>query len=349
MLAAVLHGAKNIRIEPRPVPALSPGMVLLRVRRAGICGSDLHYFAHGYCGGFVPTRPFVLGHELTADVAAVAPDVATIHPGARVAVNPACPCGKCDYCAGGRGNLCPHTIMLGSASTVPPTDGAFAQYVAVRASQCHLLPPEMDDGAGALLEPLAVALHAVKRPGPLAGKRILVTGGGPIGLLVAQVARVFGATLIALSDPLPERRKTALAFGVDAVVDPASQKWPRKIQSLVRDGFDVVFEASGAPAALRQGFEQARRGGTIVQIGTLGAEEMAVPANQIMSRELQWIGSFRYGDIFAEAIELAISGRVKLEPLISAIFPLSETARALEQSLRKEASMKVQVQIVHNS
>ena len=175
-------------------------MVLLRVRRAGICGSDMHYFANGYCGGFIPTRPFVLGHELTANVADAAPDVKTIPVGARVAVNPARPCGTCAYCVGGRSNLCPHTIMLGSAS--PPTDGAFAQYVTVRASQCHLLPPEMDDGVGALLEPLAVALHAVERPGPLGGKRVLITGGGPIGLLVAAVARAFLRMLRTVSEGL---------------------------------------------------------------------------------------------------------------------------------------------------
>src|SRR5271170_7595931 len=124
--------------------------------------------------------------------------------------------------------------MLGSASTTPPTDGAFAQYVAVRSSQCHPLPPEMEDRVGAMLEPLAVALHAVKRPGPLGGKRVLVTGGGPIGLLVAAVARAFGASLIALSDPLAERRKAALAFGVDAAMDPGSHALPKQIQSLAR-------------------------------------------------------------------------------------------------------------------
>jgi 2-desacetyl-2-hydroxyethyl bacteriochlorophyllide A dehydrogenase len=345
MLAAVLHGAKSIRLERRPTPALSAGMVLLRVRRAGVCGSDLHYFQHGFCGSFVPTRPFVLGHELTADVAAAAPGVKNIKPGARVTVNPARPCGTCDYCAAGRGNLCPQTIMLGSASTAPPTDGAFAQYVAVRASQCHLLPPAMDDGVGAMMEPLAVALHAVKRPGPLGGKRVLVTGGGPIGLLVAAVARAFGASLIVLSDPLAGRRKAALALGIEAVLDPASPALPQQSRSVAGDGFDVVFEASGAPAALRQGFALARRGRTIVQIGTLGADEIALPANQIMSRELQLLGSFRYGDIFEEAIELALSGRVKPEPLISAVYPLAEISRAMEQALRKDAVMKVQLAV----
>src|SRR5436309_1233659 len=133
MVAALLYGAKDLRVEPYAEPQLSPGMVLLRVRRVGICGSDLHYFQHGYCASFVPSRPFILGHELTAEVAAVAPDVSGPKPGARVTVNPARACTVCDCCKSGRSNLCRKTIMLGSASTTPPTDGAFAQLVAVRA------------------------------------------------------------------------------------------------------------------------------------------------------------------------------------------------------------------------
>jgi len=133
MLGAVLRGAKDLRLEPWAVPDLAPGQVLIRVRRAGICGSDMHYFAHGYCAAFVPTRPFILGHELVGEVAALAEDVKVPAIGARVVVNPARACGVCEYCRSGRGNLCRQTVMLGSASTTPPTDGALAQFVAVHA------------------------------------------------------------------------------------------------------------------------------------------------------------------------------------------------------------------------
>ena len=176
MKAAVLHGARDIRIEPYRQPELHPGMVLLRSRRVGICGTDLHYYEHGYNATFVPDRPFILGHELTGEVVAVAADVQGLTPGQRVAVNPARSCGFCDYCKGGQINLCRKTIMLGSASTTPPTDGALAEFLTVRADQCHLLPEDMDDGAGAMMEPLSVALHAVKRAGTISGKRVLVTG-----------------------------------------------------------------------------------------------------------------------------------------------------------------------------
>ena len=183
MLAAVLHAAKDIRLEQYAQPELSAGMVLLRVRRAGICGSDLHYFEHGYCAAFVPTRPFILGHEFTAEVVAVADGVDSVEAGARVTVNPARSCGFCEYCKSGRPNLCRKIIMLGSASTRPPTNGAFAEFVTVRADQCHSLPADMDDSLGAMMEPFAVALHAVKRAEPFRASVCLVVGGGPIGLL----------------------------------------------------------------------------------------------------------------------------------------------------------------------
>ena len=343
MLAGVLHGAKDIRLNKVALPELRPGMVLLRVRQAGICGSDLHYFEHGYCAAFVPTRPFILGHEFTADVAAAAADVKAPEVGARVTVNPARACGFCEYCKAGRGNLCRQTIMLGSASTTPPTDGAFAEFVTVRADQCHVLPPHLDDGLGAMMEPFAVALHAVKRVGSVSGKKVLVTGGGPIGLLVLITARAFGAAPVLLSDIVASRRDTALKLGADAALDPMAATLGDQVRELAGDGFDVVFEASGAPPALRQAFSLVRPGGTIVQIGTLGTDDIPLPANQVMSRETQFIGSFRYGNVFGEAIRLVAAGRVNLAPLISQVFPLAELPQAMQRAFAKDSVMKVQI------
>ncbi len=345
MMAGVLHGAEDLRVQQVARPALTPGMVLLRVRRSGICGSDLHYFEHGCCGAFVPTRPFTLGHELTAEVVAVASDVSGLAVGTRVVVNPARACGSCEFCKAGRANLCRHTIMLGSASTRPPTDGAFAEWVSVRADQCHELPASISDAVGAMIEPFAVALHAVKRAGSIAGKRVLVIGGGPIGLLVLIAARAFGATPVTLSDVLAGRRAAALKLGADAVLDPTAATLPDALREITGDGFDVIFEASGAPVALRQAFDWVRLGGTIVQIGTLGTEDVPVPANQMMTREIQFIGSFRYGNVFDEAIRLIGSGRVDLEPLVSAVFPLGQLPQAMRRALAKDDVVKVQIQI----
>ena len=345
MRAAVLHGARDVRVEDYPRPELAPGQVLLRVRRVGMCGSDLHYFQHGYCAGFVPTRPFVLGHELSAEVAAVADDVAGLAPGSRVAVNPARACGDCDACRGGRRNLCPRTIMLGSASTRPPTDGAFAELVAVRADQCHALPDALDDAAGAMIEPLAVALHAVRRAGTLQAKRVLVSGAGTIGLLAAATSRALGAASVVAMDMAPGRRAAAVRLGADHALDPLDPALAVLVRELSGDGFDVVIEAAGAPQSLRAAFERVRPGGTIVQVGTLGAADVPLPANQLMNREVQLVGSFRYGDVFADAIALVARGAVAVEALVSEVFPLADAARALERAANSAAVIKVQIQV----
>ena len=345
MKAVVLHGANDLRLENFLMPELLPGMVLIRIKRVGICGSDLHYFEHGYCGSFVPSRPFILGHELTGEVVAVNGDTTLPAPGSRVTVNPARACGLCEYCKSGRVNLCRNTIMLGSGSTNPPTNGAMAEYVSVRADQCHLLPEGLDDGFGAMIEPLAVALHAVKRSGSVSGKTILVTGGGTIGLLTALAAKALNASRVAVSDIVPERRKYALDSGVDLVLDPTEKNLDGKIKEITGDGFDVVFEASGAGAALRQAFQLVKPGGTIVQIGTLGTENVPLPANQLMVKEIQFLGSFRYANVFDEAIRLVSSGKIDLGPFITGILPLHDVNKAMHLAADKVHALKVQLQL----
>jgi len=344
MRAAVLYAAGDVRVQDYPEPALTPGMVLLRVQRAGMCGSDLHYFHDGCCGAFVPTRPFVLGHELSGVVAAVAADVDGLAVGTRVAVNPARACDRCAYCRAGRRNLCRRTVMLGSASTRPPTDGGFAHLVAVRADQCHRLG-DLDHAVGAMIEPLAVALHAVRRAGMPVAARVLITGGGPIGLLIAMTARALGAVQVVVSDPSPGRRETALARGVDDVDDPSDPNLPDLGGELPDGGFDVAFEASGAPVALRQLFDLVRPGGTIVQVGTLSTGDVLLPASQVMAREITLLGSFRYGDVFDDAIALVRSGRVDVASLVSRVFPLEDAAQALAAAADPGTAIKVQLQI----
>jgi len=189
MQAAVLHGIHDLRVEEREAPQPNSGQVLLRIRRAGICGTDVHYFQEGRFGNFAVTAPFILGHEVTGEVVAAGDGVQQPAVGQRVVVNPARQCGHYDYCRAGRGNLCRRVLMLGSASTKPPTNGAFCQYLAINAEQCFPIGPEIDDTIAAMMEPFAVALHATRRVGAVAGKQILVTGGGPIGLLAVIVAR----------------------------------------------------------------------------------------------------------------------------------------------------------------
>jgi L-idonate 5-dehydrogenase len=231
--------------------------------------------------------------------------------------------------------------MLGSASTNPPTDGAFAEFVAVRANQCHLAPPELDDGLGALIEPVAVAVHALKRAGSISGKTVLAIGGGPIGLLVGLTAKAYGSGLVMVSDVVSARRASALKLGLDGVLDPGT------LEQQVRElgGFEVVFEASGDAQALRKAFDLVRPGATIVQIGTLGIQDVPLPASQLMTREIQYVGSFRYGDVFEEAIRLVASGRLKLQPLITGVVPIGRITGAMRLAATKENALKVQLQV----
>jgi len=346
MLAAVLHGVKDLRVEERPVPELAPGKVLLRLHRAGICGTDVHYFEEGRFGSFAMSAPFVLGHEITGEVVALGDGVQQPAVGQRVVVNPARQCGHCDYCRNGRGNLSRRVVMLGSASTKPPTNGAFSEYLLIGAEQCFPVPPQMDDGLAAMMEPFAVALHALKRAGSVTGKQVLVTGGGPIGLLTVITARAFGATTIALSDPVAERRQMALAVGADIALDPMEASFKDQVATLTGDGFDVALEASGSPPALRQAFDAVRRGATLVQIGVFSAPELSLPINQLMIREIQFVGSFRYSNVWEEGIRLVASGRVNLRPLISRVFPLQHATEALTLACAKSGVVKVQLDLL---
>jgi L-idonate 5-dehydrogenase len=217
--------------------------------------------------------------------------------------------------------------------------------VTVRADQCHELPDDVDDAAAAMLEPFAVALHAVKRAGTVAGKRVLVTGGGPIGLLAAMTARLFGAAPVVLTDVVEERLATARRLGVDLALNPMIPGFSEKVREVDADGFDVVFEASGARGALRQSFDLVRPGGTIVQIGTLGSADMPLPANSLMVREICYVGSMRYGDVFPEAIRLVAARRIALGELVSDTLPLADASEAFRRAAGKGNALKIQLAV----
>ena len=342
MLGFLLHGALDLRRAQlrRPVPGA--GELLLRVRRAGICGSDIHYFTHGRAGRFVPKRPLVLGHEFAGEVRALGPGADPDLLGARVAVDPSMPCGRCRHCRTGRYNLCLDMRFFGSASCEPHLNGGFAEFVVVPAANCYRLPDSVAWGEAALLEPLSVALHAALRPETVAGRSVLVTGGGTIGLLIAMVARTFGATVVAVTDPTPFARRSALEAGADAALDPTDPDVAGAAADLVRGGFDVAFEASGSPRALAQAVAMAERGATIVQVGTLPAE-VTLPLNDIMARELSLLGSFRFANVFEMALQLIAAGRIDVGRLVSAVLPLAEMPEAMARAVAKEDVIKIQV------
>jgi L-idonate 5-dehydrogenase len=343
MKAFMLHGKQDLRAHDVDLPFVAPGQVLLRVKRAGICGSDIHYYAHGKIGSFIPKRPFILGHEFAGEVVRSGDGVNSKLMGQRVTVDPSIPCGECKFCRSGRYNLCRKMRFYGSASCDPHIDGGFAEYTVAPAANCFVIPDGLDWGEAAMVEPLSVVVHAARRAGDIAGRRVLVTGGGAIGQLMALVARAFGASQVVVSDIAAYPRVLAVKLGADAALNASDADFELQATNLSQGGFDFVFEASGSPEALSQAIAVADRGATIVQVGTL-PPPVTAPLNSIMVKELNFIGSFRFANVFATALELAISRQVNLTALISAVLPLADMQKAMDLAISKNEIVKVQIE-----
>jgi L-idonate 5-dehydrogenase len=342
MKAWVLHGEKDIRLEERKRPEPVAGEVLVGVRAAGICGSDLHYHAHGRCGNFIPTRPFILGHEFAGEIVAVGEGVDASRIGQRVAIDPSRPCGKCRLCRAGRYNLCPEMVYFGSASVVPPSEGCFAEFVTAPAKNAWPIPADFDYSLGALLEPLSVAMHSVQRSGGVAGKSVLITGGGTIGQMILLCANACGASKVVVSDLRPFARDFAIGQGAAGAIDPADPNCAGHAKAYAEDGFEVVFEAAGVGAALNQGMQLAAKGATVVQVGTL-PDGTAIPANLLLTRELSYVASWRFANVFDRVIDLIQSGKIKPSSLITNIYPMDDLQAAIAEAGGGGNVVKIQI------
>lgn len=339
MKTYLLYGPKDIRLAEKPAPNPEAGQVLVEIKFTGICGSDLHYFNHGFCGRFVPKRPFALGHEFSGIVREVGSNVQSLSIGDEIAVDPSMPCGSCNHCRSGHYNLCLNMKFFGSASCDPHIDGSMGEFVAVPSSNCYVLPKGIDLAQASLLEPLSVAMHAVRQVGNISGKSVLITGGGPIGQLILRVARAFGAYRVTMSDVNAFARDFAMASGANAAINPVDENaWQ------ANGHYDVVIEASGVPSALSNGLEVVRRGGTVVLVGTL-PELFSLPGNLIMSKELKLFGSFRFAHVFQDAINMVAAGQINLDGIVTDIYGFDDVPIAMEKALAKDHVMKVQIAV----
>jgi L-idonate 5-dehydrogenase len=340
MLAAVLHEPQKLLIDELDAPQPQPGQVQIRVRAGGICGSDLSYYFKGKSGDFAVREPFVLGHEVAGEIAALGEGVSDLRVGQRVAVNPGLNCGTCRYCVKGMPNHCLNMRFMGSASTFPHMQGMFRQFIAVDARQCVPVPEGLDFAMASMAEPLAVALHALRLAGSLVGAKVLLVGCGPIGCILLAVARRAGAHHLVAVDLADKALQMAATLGADETVLANDQtridKWSQQ-----RGTFDVVLEASGSPAGLDTALRAARAGGTVIQVGNLPAGHSPVPANLVMAKELRYQGSFRFTDEYAVASEELGAHKIDLRPLMTHAFPLEEANRAFEVAHDRNLSMKV--------
>jgi L-idonate 5-dehydrogenase len=338
MLACKIHAKDDLRIEPDAMPTAGAGEVLLRLGAGGICGSDLHYYFEGRNGSFVVREPLIPGHEASAVVAAVGPGVTRVKPGDKVAVSPSHACGRCEYCRRGREELCANMKFLGSASLFPHVQGMFREYFVMGERQCYPVAGDVSLGELAFAEPLAVGLHAVNRGGDLLGKSVLVTGAGTIGCLTVIAARLAGASRITVSDVLDRPLAQARTVGADVTLHAM-----RDADGLTKPQFDVAYEVSGNFNALKSCVAAVKRGGVVVQVGTLPHEPLPFVVNEIMAKELDLRGAFRWGIEFDWAVEYLSSRRVDVRPLLSGQYPLSDAVAAFHAAADKNRSTKVQV------
>jgi L-iditol 2-dehydrogenase len=322
MRASVLHGPGKLAVEERPVPQPGHREVLVEVGSVGVCGSDVHYYEHGRIGDFVVREPLVLGHEAGGRVVAVGEGVDPSRVGERVALEPGIPCRRCAQCRAGRYNLCPDVRFFAT----PPVDGAFCEYVAVPDDFAYPVPDSLSDDAAGLIEPLSVGVWANRTARVPAGGSLLVAGAGPIGLLVAQVARALGVTDVVVTDLDPGRRELARRMGATAVLDPGAGEDPA--DAAPAGGFDAFVDCTGAPPAILSGLPSVRPAGVVVLVG-MGADELAVPVPLIQNREITLTGTFRYANTWPEAIALAESGAVDLDGLVTGHFDLDHVEEAL--------------------
>ena len=340
MKTIVAHAAKDLRIEERDVPEPKAGEVLIAMKRGGICGSDLHYYNHGGFGAVRLKEPMILGHEVAGEIVGLGDGVEGLAIGDLVAVSPSRPCYECEYCLAGAHNHCMNMRFYGSAMPFPHIQGAFQEYVVADARQCAVANG-LSAGEAAVAEPLAVVLHAAKRAGDLMGKRVLVTGCGPIGQLAILVARAAGAAQIVATDMTPYTLEMARTVGADQTHNVAKGAEPLGQYSVGKGHFDVLFECSGVAAALVGAVPALKPRGIIMQLGLGG--DMSLPVQAMTAKELELRGSFRFHAEFFTAVDLMQAGRLDVSPLITQTLPLTQAVEAFEIANDRTRAIKTQI------
>ena len=317
MRASFLNSPGEVELRDIEMPALQADQVLIRVAAVGVCGSDVHYYQHGKIGPYVVDHPLILGHELSGTITAVGSDIPASRIGSRVAVEPQRPCRVCEQCKAGRYNLCPRMEFYAT----PPVQGAFCEYVAIQSDFAFDIPDNVSFEAAALIEPLSVGIWAAQRAQIQLGSRVLIAGAGPIGLIMAQVTKVFGAAEIIITDVNEERRNFALQNGATVGLDPRTDD----IEGLA---VDVFIDASGVAAAVSQGIKAVGPAGRAILVG-MGNDDVMLPVSHIQNNEIWVSGVFRYANTWPLGIRLVSTGQVDLDLLVTHTFGLDKVEEAL--------------------
>lgn len=334
MIQAIMNRPGEISFQDVPIEKVGSGQIKIKMKRIGVCGSDIHVYhgKHPYT-----TYPVVQGHEMSAEVVEVGDDVLHLKVGDKVTIQPQVVCGSCYPCTHGMYNACEVLKVMGFQTT-----GMASEYFVTEANKALKLPDSMSYEHGALIEPLAVAVHAIRRQGIIKDKKVLVLGGGPIGNLVAQAAKAMGAKDVLLSELSEYRKKTAQICGIK-VVDPSKENLLDKIvECFGNDKADVIFECIGINATMKQAIDYARKGSDIVVVGVF-ADLGSINMGYIQDHELRLIGTAMYRiEDYREAIDLIEANLIELDALITHRVKFMEYPKAYQiVDEEKDKAMKI--------
>lgn len=335
MKALLIHGAEQMSVEEVPLPEPTGTQVRVRMLYGGICGSDLHYYFQGRNGEYEVREPFIPGHEMSG-VVDLDPS-GRLAPGTPVTIAPAT-YGTSEPGIEDRRHLWPGGSYLGSASTMPHTQGGMSEYRVVEDFMIRVVPENLDLRTAALAEPLAVGLHAITvSAANVTGARALVSGAGPIGLCVAAALVARGATDVTVTDVMPEPLERARAVGAHHTVNVAHEELPAM-------AYDVVFECSGAAPAVSPALSAVRRAGTVVQVGMLPNETVGVNLAPFVSKEVTYVGTFRFNDEIDDAVAL-LAAHPAIASIITHVIPADDAVAAFETARDSRISGKVLVDL----
>jgi len=334
--SAVMLGNGRLEMQETDMPTPEYGEILVQIRSVGVCGSDVHFFEHGRIGLDVIKPPHVLGHEVSGVVVGHGPAAAGPPLGTLVALEPSRPCNTCRLCRSGQYNLCPEMRYL----SAPGAAGAFTRFLTIPQEFAYPVPAGVSADTAALIEPLAVVVHAARRAGISAGTEVLISGAGPIGLLMIQVAHASGATSVVITDVNQSRLDRAARLGASATVNVGQQA----LEDLELE-VDVFVECSGQMAALSSGIPCVRAGGVVSVVGMSPTSEATIPLALMQAREITLIPNFRFANAYESAIRLVAAGKVQPEAIITGHFGLPQTLQALQASRADPRAVKTIVRV----
>lgn len=339
MKALKIHGAMDLRIEDFHLEELTPNQVQISVAMGGICGTDLHYYKHGGFGQIKLREPMVLGHEVSGHISKLGSKVTNLAIGQLVSVSPSRPCNNCEFCLKGSQNHCLNMQFYGSAMPFPHIQGAFRETLIAEDYQC--IPADgLSAGEAAMAEPLAVCLHAINQAGNIFGKKILITGSGPIGTLCVLSARRAGAEKIVVTDISDNALGFSNSVGADMIINTLTNYDQLEQFQVGKGAFDFAIECSGSASGINDAIKSLKPKGTLIQLGLGG--DILMPLVAVTTKELNIKGSFRFHSEFQLAVKMMQKKLIDVNPLITHKIPFKDAEKGFHIAMdEKENSMKV--------